>query len=178
MGCNEESIWAVIGKFLSPHGVAGMIKVFPYSDFPERCYALKEINIRIGKDRRRVIVEKASLYGRLWLIKLQGIETREDAGRVTGGLLEIPVSERMPLAPGIYYHDQIVGLQVYNLIGEYLGEVVDISSHGGHDLYLVEVACTRGGKRLPVPAVKEMVKEIDLSRGRMVVELPEGLDEL
>ncbi len=177
---NEEGAVVNVGKFISPHGVAGLIKVFPYSDNPDRCQMLKEVNVNLKGERRRVIVEKASVYGRFWLLALQGVTTREQAAELTGGLLEIPAAERMILPPGSYYHDQVIGLQVYSTENELLGKIVDIISHGGHDLYMMKRAAREGisGQELPIPAVKEFVKEIDLRAGHMVVDLPEGMDEL
>lgn len=163
-----------IGQVLSPHGVAGITRVYPYTDYPGRCHALKHVTLELHGKRGRLTVEKASIYGRFWLIKFVGVDTREQAGRLTGGILFISKLERPSLPEGSYYFDQIEGLEVYTARGELLGKIVEVVSTGGHDLYRVNC----NGKEILLPAVKQFVKQIDPFAGRMVVELPEGLTEL
>ncbi len=166
-----------IGKILSPYGTGGLIKVYPYSDFPERCYELKAVTVELNRRRRAMAVEKTSVFGRFWLFKLEGVDSREEAARLGGALVLIPPEERRPLPPGRYYFDQIIGLDVYTAAGVLLGRITDIISTGGHDLYVCQAAADEG-KELMLPAVKEFVKEIDPAGGRMVVEIPPGLTEL
>lgn len=170
---------ATIGKLLSPHGVAGLVKVLPYSDFPERCRELRRVTVELDGRQSRMTVEKAAVYGRFWLLKLQGVDTREQAARLSGGLLQIPLAERVPLPEGRYYFDQIIGLQVVTAGGKHLGEITDVISTGGHELYVIRQTAGGGDPsgELLLPAVHRFVKEIDLAGGQMVVELPEGLAE-
>jgi 16S rRNA processing protein RimM len=174
---NEE---AAIGQVLSPHGIAGFSKVFPYSDYPERCHDLDQVTLELNGKRSRLTVEKASVYGRFWLLKFAGIESREQAASLTGGLLLIPISERISLPQGSYFFDQITGLKVYTVGGEQLGEIVDVISTGGHDLYVLKQQPGVGAsaKEILLPAVRRFIKQVDPEAGRMVVELPEGLTEL
>jgi 16S rRNA processing protein RimM len=167
-----------IGKILAPHGVAGLLKVYPYTDFPERCALLKEVTVEQKGKRRRKTVEKAVVYGRFWLIKFAGVDTREEAALLAGAVLLIPKAERIPLPAGVYYVDQVVGLKVYTTDGELLGRVTRVISTGGHDLYAVKKEPNRDGAEFLVPAVKKFVKSIDPDGGKMVVELPDGLLDL
>lgn len=167
-----------IGKILAPHGIAGLLKVYPYTDFPERCALLNEVTIELNGKRRRKTVEKAVVHGRFWLIKFAGVDTREVAALLTGGVILIPEAERVPLPAGVYYIDHVVGLKVYSVRGELLGRVARVISTGGHDLYAVRKRSRRGGAEFLVPAVKQFVKLIDPDGGKMVVELPDGLLDL
>lgn len=171
---------AAIGRILSPHGLAGFFRVYPYTDYPERCSSLSWINLDLRGQRRRYKVEKASVYGRFWLLKFAGVDSREQAGQLAGGLIFIPKAERVRLPEGSYYFDQIEGLQVYTICGERLGEISEVISTGGHDLYKIKriFACQAAGKEILLPAVKQFIKKIDLAAGLMVVDLPEGLTEL
>ncbi len=167
----------VIGRILSPHGTGGMVKVYPYSDFPERVYLLKEVELETQDAFNNYKVEKASLHGNYWLVKFQGIDTREEANSLGGSLVWIPKENRMPLPEGTFYHDQLVGLQVYSIEGELLGSITDVIKNGGHD----QLILTRSGqkdKRNFIPAVKEFITQVDLSAGFMVVSLPDGMLDL
>jgi 16S rRNA processing protein RimM len=174
---NED---VAIGQILSPHGVAGMSKVFPYTDYPERCHDLKQVTLELNGSRSRLTVENASIYGRFWLFKFKGVDSREQAGRLTGGMLFIPRDQRMTLPEGSYFFDQITGLKVYTVDGEQLGEIAEVISTGGHDLYVLKQQTAGGApdKKILLPAVRSFIKQIDLSTGRMIVELPEGLTDL
>ena len=55
--------------------------------------------------------------------------------------------------------------------GEDLGELAEILETGANDVYVI----TGGDKNLLVPALRTVVREIDIDTGLMVVDLPEGL---
>ncbi len=167
----------VIGKILSPHGIGGMVKVFPYSDFPDRVQLLEEVELEQDSRRRVYSVEKASVHGSYWLIKFQGVDGRNMAEELRGSLVRIPRKERLPLPEGSYYHDQLEGLQVFDTAGNLLGTVVEIIPGGGHDQIIIDRADQKD-KTIFIPAVKEFIEQVNLSQGTMVVELPEGMLDL
>ncbi len=174
---SSERKQAVIGQVLSPHGVTGQVKVFPYSDFPERISLLKEVELVTGFESVNMIVEKASVHGRFWLIKFQGVDSRDQAYRLSGALMQIPLEERVSLPENNFYHDQLVGLKVYDSADQLLGRVVDVVETGGHDIIIVQPA-GEDEKNFMIPAVKSIVRKVDLSAGSLLVELPEGLLDL
>lgn len=176
MKLSSEFPTAVIGQILSPHGVKGLVKVYPYSDFPERVNQLEEVMLRHESRSWRLTVEKGSVFGRFWLIKFKGIDSREAALGLKGSFLMIPLSERLPLPEGTYYQDQLVGLQVLSA-GKLLGRIVDVLFTGGHDLLLIKKT-DQEGKTLLIPAVRKIVKRVNIEAGEVEVELPEGLLEL
>ncbi len=167
----------VIGKVLSPHGTGGMVKVYPYSDYPERVYLLEEVELEAESRRKIYAVEKASLHGQYWLVKFQGINSREEAYRLGGSLVRIPREKRMPLPEGTFYHDQLVGLQVYTIEGKLLGSITGVIKSGGHD-QLVLARSGQKDKITFIPAVKEFIRQLDLSAGFISVDLPEGMLDL
>lgn len=105
------------------------------------------------------------------ILKLRGIDTREDAEGLAGVELEVPTEDVPPLPDGSYYHFQILDMEVWTSAGELLGIVVDILITGSNDVYVV-----RGGDReILVPALEDVVLEVDVEGGRLTVDLPEGL---
>jgi 16S rRNA processing protein RimM len=165
---------AAIGKIVNTHGVKGGLKVQPLSDFPERVKQLRSVFVVKENTTTSYEVEDAFINGRFWVIFLRGIETCEGAGELVGALLSIPLSERYTLPKGAYYLDQIIGLQVYTTGGECLGHIHDVLQTGSNDVYVI-----RGGeedkREVLIPALKTVVKKIDLHLGRMDVDPPEGL---
>ncbi len=173
---NEKSEIS-IGKVLSPHGIGGLVKVFPYTDFPERISLLREVELLSDRERTMYVVEKGSIYGRFWLVKFSGINSREEAAGLNGRLMVIPREDRLPLPDGSFYHDQLVGLQVHSIQGESIGVVTDIITTGGHDLLVVDRS-EPGQKQLLIPVVGRFVREVNLLEERVYVDLPAGLADL
>ena len=83
----------------------------------------------------------------------------------------MPRDQIDPLPDGSYYYFQILGLRVRTDDGEELGRVHEILATGGNDVYVVRGPA---GERL-VPALGDVVLDVDLDRGLMTVSLPEGL---
>ncbi len=165
-----------IGQVVSAHGVKGELKVIPYSDFPERCHELKSVRLDTSGKIIRYEVEHARLHGRMWIIKLKHIESREQAGELKGAGLCILPEERVVLPPDHYYFDEIIGLEVYTEQDEYLGAVIDILPGGGQDVYVINRENEKNN--ILVPAVKELIKNVDIQAGKMTVDLPEGLKDI
>ena len=86
-------------------------------------------------------------------------------------MLYVPVSEAVPLPGDSYFWHQIIGLKVRSDAGQELGEVADIMQTGSNDVYVVRKDSTE----LLLPAIKDVVQEIDLTGGVMTVHLMEGL---
>ncbi len=166
-----------VGRILGAHGVAGYLKALPLTDFPERCKQLAEVLVQLDGHSKKLKVERAALHGRFWLIKFAGIENREEAAALRNGWIMIRPEERVALPGGSYYHDQLIGLMVYNTAGECLGRLQEITPGAAHDHYLIREPGA-GKKEFLLPAVKEFVLEIDLSAKRIIAEPPAGLLEL
>ena len=93
---------------------------------------------------------------------------------LTGKLLTIDRSEAAPLAEGEFYTFDIIGLTVYSTEGEELGTVENVLRTGSNDIY--QARRPEGGELL-IPALKSVVREIDVRNGRMVVDMPEELED-
>ena len=158
-----------VGEVLGPHGIDGTLRVRPLTDFPERFVGLKSIHV--GESLRPYEIESASVGDNTVLLKLREIDSAEAALRLRGALLRVPRRDAVPLPEGEYYYDQIIGLAVVTTGGEPLGEIVDIIRTGSNDVYIVQGP--RG--EVLIPAIADVVKDIRLDEGQMIVELLPGL---
>lgn len=159
----------LVGVIGAPHGLRGLIRVESLSDFPSR-FAPGSIMWAMPKGNR-LQVESSATYGAGLLVKFVGVDDRNAAELLRSARLEIKPEQVVPLPEGEYYHFQIAGLVVYE--GEKrLGVVREVYPGGAHDLYVVD---TDNGGEILIPALKSMVKKIDLAGGKMEVELPPGL---
>ncbi|MDY6937108.1 MAG: ribosome maturation factor RimM [Cyanobacteriota bacterium] len=135
--------WLKIGTIVSPQGLRGQVRVYPNSDFPER---FLEPGPRWLQHQGMQQPEEVELLdGRevpgknLYIISLSGVETREAAEGLRGGMLVVPEDDRLELEADEFHVLDIVGLTVFDRpSGMLLGTVVDVMS-AGNDLLLVKL---------------------------------------
>ena len=139
----------------------------PHSDNPQRFSRGNPLLVE-GQFQR---ITECRWHQGFALVKLDGVHTREDAEGLKGARLEVPLEEAPILSQDTYYHFQILDMEVWTSEGEYLGAVEDILSTGSNDVYVVRL----GDKEVLVPALGDVVVDVDIERGRMTVDMPEGL---
>ncbi len=139
------------------------------TDFPER-FGLLE-TVYLGEELEPVAVEGQRSSRDRIILKLCGVEHRDEAGKLRGKLLYVPVEEAVPLEEDEYYLHEILGLEAWTADGEFLGCVEDVLFTGSNDVYVVK----NGDQELLIPAISDVVREIDTERGRLTVQLMQGL---
>ena len=155
-----------IGKVGAVHGIHGELRIIPLTDFIERFETMTEV--MVGDELLHI--ESCRYHKQDVLMKFREYPVREDAMRLTGRLLTVDRSEAAPLEDGEFYTFDIIGLTVYDVEGTELGTVENVLRTGSNDVY--QTRLTTGGELL-IPALKAVVKEIDIKGGRMVVDMPE-----
>jgi 16S rRNA processing protein RimM len=162
-----EPEFITVGQVLAPWGVRGKLKVKVITEFPERFAPSARVYIK----RQPMSVESAQWQKGRLVLKLDQVDSRQAAQKLRGQPIEIHRSQLYPLPEGQYYHFQIVGLEVWTTQGERLGKITDILSAPSNDNYVV-----RGAKgEILIPAIADVVKSIDLERGRVTIEPIKGL---
>ncbi len=168
----NETEWATIGKVVAPFGVRGELKILSFTDIPSRFEELE--TIYLGPDHLCFQIKSARPYkGEMVVLKLAGIEDANTAETLRNHILAIPISQLAKLPPDSYYQHDIVGLQVVTLDGRTIGEIIDIIETGSNDVYVVKAAT--GGKEQLIPAIKEIIKQVDLVNKMMYIEPMKGL---
>ncbi len=165
-----EPRYLAVGRVLRPHGVRGELRVEILTDYPERLATLPYLYV--GSDYRRYAVKQGRVHHDVLLLELVGCEDRNAAELLRGMWLYVALEDAIPLETDEYYHFQLAGLQVETTTGEALGEIVEVLAlPNANDVYIVHGA--RG--EILIPGVREVVKELDLTTGRMVINLLPGL---
>ena len=157
----------IVGRILAPWGIKGEVKVEVITDFPER-FAPRNF---VYLDSRPFEIESCRPHKQFLVVKLAAIDSVEAAEQLRDCDLTIPRAELPELPEGQYYTFQLIGLVVVTKEGERLGQVADIMTTAGNDVYIVE------GKRgdILIPAIEDVVKSIDLKKGTITIEAIEGL---
>jgi len=166
----EPALLLVVGKIRRPHGVAGEALVEIHTDFPERL-APKTL-VFVGAAHQPLTIRKRRPHKDGLLLTFEDITTPEQVGLLRNQMLSIPAVDRPPLPEGEYYHHQILGLSVVDENGQELGRLAEILETGANDVYVV----TRDdGTELLLPAISDVVLDVDLPRKTMRVHLLPGL---
>ena len=139
------------------------------TDFPDRFSRLQKVYL--GPEAVPFALKGVRLHKGAALLKLEGCHDRTAVEKLRGQLVQIPIEEAVPLEQDEYYEHQIVGLAVWTAGGDYLGTMDEVISTGSNDVYVVQSE----GREILIPAIEDVVLEINLAQGRMVVELMEGL---
>jgi len=168
------SDYITVGEIAAPFGVRGEVKVIPYTDFPERFEKTRKLFLNKDGLLREVCIDRAILREKDVILKIKGIDTPEEAAEYRRALLQIPRDEVWPLPADSYYRFQIIGLTVTTADGVALGRVADILETGSNDVYVVR---DNGKREYLIPALRDVIKDIDLEKGLMVIQPLPGLLE-
>jgi 16S rRNA processing protein RimM len=158
--------YVAVGRVLGAWGVRGDLKIQPLA--PQSALVAGHSVSIAG---REYIIERSDPSGQFVRLKITGVDTREEAQLLRGAYLQARQGDLKPLPEGEYYRFQLVGLTVRGLDGRELGRVVEVLSTPENDVYVVKGS---HGEVL-IPAVDDVVREIDLNRGLISVEVIPGL---
>lgn len=171
----DSERWVAIGEIGRPYGRAGEVHVTPLTDDLDRfahvghCALLDPTG---GRELRRLTA--ARRQGGAVIVALAACDSPEAARTLGGRLLAIPESETLPLDEGHFYVWQLEGCRVETEDGEEVGRVAGIEETPAHDLWVVR----NGAREHLIPAVAEIVHEVDLVGRRVVINPPAGLLDL
>lgn len=165
----------LLGEVLRPHGLRGELRVRLLTDYPERIEGLAQVYLATdvqGKDARARAVQHMRMHQRYGLLKLDGVDDRNEAELLRELKVLVAIEDAVPLENGEFYLFQLIGLRV--LTGEdcELGLVRDIIETGANDIYIVD--SPEHGEVL-IPATAETILETNIADGFLRVQLPAGL---
>lgn len=158
-----------IGHVARPRGIRGDLFVQVFSPTPSRYKALARVWLR-GVPYE---VERAAPQPKGLVLKLKGIDVREDAAPLAGAVVQVDEAQMPPPPPETYYQYQILGMRVVTTDGRDLGVVTEIVETPGNEVY---VATGASGESL-LPAIADVVKSIDLEQRLITIEPIPGLLE-
>ncbi len=159
----------VVGRVIRPHGLDGTLRIQPHSDNPARFQAGSLVTVA---EETWVVVSYQTLPDRYALLRLEGLDSADAVVKMAGQWLIAPEDPAPDLPDGEFYHYQLVGLAVVTDEGEHLGNLQEVLVTGSNDVYVV-VSDT--GNEILLPAVSQVIREVDLASKRVLVHLIDGL---
>ena len=161
-----------IGQIVNTFGIKGIVKVKPFTDDITRFDDLERVYVETNKTKKEYEIEEVKYHKDMVLIKFKGIEKVEDAELLRNAYLKVNRNDEPELDEGTYYIVDLIGLDVYSDEGNLLGKIDDIFNNGSADIYVVKDEL---GKQLLLPAISDVIKEINLEEKKVIVHILKGL---
>ena len=161
-----------IGQIVNTNGLKGVVKVNPFTDDISKFEELKYVYIQLKSELKKVKIEQVRYNKNQVLLKLEGIDSIEEAEKYRNFYLKTEKESQEDLGEDTYYIVDLIGLDVYTDKNEYLGKIEDVFPTGSNDVYVVK---DNLGKQILIPAIADVVKKVDLNNGKMIINLIPGL---
>lgn len=161
-----------IGQIVNTNGLKGFLKVKPLTDDITRFEKLKTIYIQKAKELIGFKIQEVKYNKQSVLLKLEGIDDITEAEKYKNFYIKISKENAVKLEKNSYFIVDIIGCQVYTDENEYLGNVVDVFQTGSNDVYTLK---NSEGKEILIPAIKEVIKNVDIKNKKIVIHLMDGL---
>lgn len=124
---------------------------------------------------KNFIAEWVRPHGGGLRLGLESVNDRNQAESLVGSSLYVEKGRLPVLEEDTYYWHELIGLRVFDTDGVFLGGLEEVIPTPANDVYVVKAETEERTKELLIPAVGHVVRLIDLERGTMVVDPPEGL---
>jgi 16S rRNA processing protein RimM len=164
--------WVSVAVLGRARGNRGELTAESLSSKPERFARLKAVRL-LGVETATREVEEVWEHAGALVFKFRGVDSISDAEKLRGAEVQVPVSERVELEPGEYFHSDLIGCEVRErLSGRVIGHVTNFEEYGGPPLLEVDAG------KLLIPFVKAICVDIRPEVKLIQVDLPEGLENL
>ncbi|MCL4498695.1 MAG: ribosome maturation factor RimM [Chloroflexi bacterium] len=167
--------YVTIGQILKPRGTRGEVDLLSLTDFPDRFRpGMSVLLVPPLPGRRELVIEEVIKLPKGLVLAFEGLETRNEVEALRGKYIAVPPDEVEELPDDAYWIDDLIGLTVITTAGENLGKVKDVLRGSGNDVYVV--GGDEGQEHL-IPAIKDVVKKVDVEAGKITIEPIPGLLE-
>ncbi|MCL2342039.1 MAG: ribosome maturation factor RimM [Firmicutes bacterium] len=161
-----------IGEIVGTHGLRGVMRIKPLTDDITRFDKLKTVYIAEKKELVEFTIEGVQYNKNIVLLKLQGIDTIEVAEEYRNFYIKIDRKDSVKLEKDSYFIIDLIGCDVYDEEENLLGKVDDVFSTKSNDVYVVKDGL---GKQVLLPAIKDVIEDVDIQNKKIVVKLLKGL---
>lgn len=161
-----------IGQIVNVHGIKGEVKVYPYTDdivnLSKKKYVYLDESIE-----SKININLCRIQKNMLLVKFEKIDTVEEAEKLRNKYIYVLKEELDSLEEDNYYVDDLISMQVVDIKNnKAIGTITYVFNTGANDIYEVLL---EDGKKAYLPAIKQVVKKVDVDENKMYVELMKGL---
>ena len=161
-----------MGKVLRPHGLRGVLRIKSYARSSATFKKGQSIFLRApGSREEKFTLSSLKPHKNIFLMKLKEIRSIEEAEKLREREILVLEKDLGKKKEGEFYWYELMGMRVYLSSGEYLGNIQHIMETGSNDVYVVK----NNDKEILIPAIHDIVKEINVIKKEMIIEPIEGL---
>lgn len=161
-----------IGKIVNTHGLKGEVKVYPYTDYPER---FKEISYLYMEDSdEKISIDSVKTIKNMAVLKLSNINSIEEAEKNRNNFLFIDRDNAKELDEDETLISDMIGCKVYDIEDNYIGVLDEVLQYSANDVYVIK---SESGKTNLVPAIKKFVPVVDIVNKKIIIDPIEGMIE-
>ena len=161
----------VVGKITRAHGLRGEVTILPLTDNPDRFSVGNELSL---EDGRTLTIAASRNNGARLLVTFAGVADRTAAEALRGRMLVVPESALPTLPEGTYWPHELEGCEVVTDAGRVLGRISDVVANPANDIW---VTTTPDGGEVLLPAIRQVIAEVDVAGRRILVHEVEGLTD-
>lgn len=168
---NKDQERVCVAAFTSAHGVSGAVRLKSYTENPDDVAQFNALLSEDGSHTYDIEVVSHTGKGEL-IVKVGGVSSRDEAELLKGERLYISRTELPEAGEEEFYHADLIGLTVKTVSGKTLGTVRAVFDFGAGDMLEI---LPKEGAIIMVPFTKAVVPIVDIEKGRIVIDPPEGL---
>lgn len=161
-----------IGQIVNTSGLKGVVKVNPFTDDMSRFEELKKVFIEKNKELTEYEIEEVRYHKNQVLLKFKNIDSIEEAEKFRNCYIKISRKDAKKLPEDTYFIVDLIDTNVYLENNEYVGKIIDVFSTGSNDVYVIK---REENSDLLIPAIKDVVKKVDIKNKKMIINLIKGL---
>lgn len=160
-----EPVYLAIGRLGKPHGLDGGVIFYVITDFPERLKKGKIVYI--GDNHIPAKLYSVKEHSRGLIFRFQEFKSLEEIEKYKNSFVYVKTDDLPALPKGEYYHHQLIGMEVKDTAGNYLGKIKEILQTGANDVYVIS---DEENKEILYPALLNLIETTDLKQKLMVVK--------
>ena len=161
----------LVGKISNPHGIKGWVKVISFTDPIENILSYKKWTISDNQTKKTYCLEDSRIQGNKIVIKLEGVNNRDDADLLKNLQIEVNRSDLPKLDENSYYWEDLVDFNVIDINGMHVGKVDSLFRTGSNDVLVI---INKTKQRLLVPFImEEVIKYVDLDKELISIDWAE-----
>ena len=167
---NGKPAFLAVAKIHKPHGLNGEVSVELLTDFPERL--IKGKQVYIGENHIPAQIDTIRKADKKYLISFVDHYSRDSVGSFRNEMVYVQGEDLPVLTNNEYYHHDLIGMRVISIEEKEIGVLIEIILTGANDVYVIKPH-NQDWKEILIPAIKSVVKKVDIEKKTMTVELQE-----
>jgi 16S rRNA processing protein RimM len=163
----------LIARITSTADKKGFVKIYPYSDFPERFFSLKEVYIDFFDTKKKFVVEKVKKFKKDFLIKFLNFDSEREAKVLINKEIFVDEKSVIKLPENFYFIHDLMGSEIFRN-EKFFGKIKDVLNYPANDVYVIE---NENGEETLLPALSELIISFDAEKKVMILKPGDSLYE-